>query len=97
MNNLKLITQNVLKTDETAIQRHTSKGKLLVRSRIAKLLDSGSPFLELSQLAGYELYGKEAVNSGGIVTGIGKVSGQLTMIVGNDATVKVRLRHAAVL
>jgi len=45
--------------------------------------------LELSQLAGYELYEKEMVNSGGIVAGIGKVSGQLTMIVGNDATVKV--------
>lgn len=88
MNNLKLITQNVLRTDETAIQRHTSKGKLLVRDRINKLIDSGSPFLELSQLAGYELYGNELVNSGGIVAGIGKVSGQLTMIVGNDATVK---------
>jgi 3-methylcrotonyl-CoA carboxylase beta subunit len=88
VNNLQIITQNVLKTDETAIKRHTSKGKLLVRDRISKLVDPGSPFLELSQLAGYELYGKELVNSGGIITGIGKVCGQLTMIVGNDATVK---------
>lgn len=85
---LKEITQNVLKTDETAIKRHLSKNKLLVRDRINKLLDPDSPFLELSQLAGYEMYGKEQVNSGGIVTGIGRVSGQLAMIIGNDATVK---------
>lgn len=88
VNNLQSITQNVLRTDETAIKRHTSKGKLLVRERISKLVDPGSPFLELSQLAGYEMYGKDQVNSGGIITGVGKVSGQLTMIVGNDATVK---------
>lgn len=85
---LRNITESVLRTDETAIKRHQSKGKLLVRERISKLLDPGSPFLELSQLAGYEMYGKELVNSGGIITGVGKVSGQLTMIVGNDATVK---------
>lgn len=85
---LKEITQNVLKTDETAIKRHLSKNKLLVRDRINKLLDPDSPFLELSQLAGYEMYGKEQVNSGGIVAGIGRVSGQLAMIIGNDATVK---------
>lgn len=54
--------------------RHTSKGKLLVRDRIDFLLDSGSPFLELSQLAGYNLY-KESVPCGGIVTGIGRISG----------------------
>ena len=48
--------------------RHTSKGKLLVRQRINTLLDTGSPFLELSQMAGYKLY-KEEVNAGGIVTG----------------------------
>lgn len=65
VNNLRIITQNVLKTDETAIKRHQSKGKLLVRDRINKLVDPGSPFLELSQLAGYEMYGKEQVNSGG--------------------------------
>jgi len=88
VNHLRNVTKQVLRTDETAITRHTSKGKLLVRERINKLLDPGSPFLELSQLAGYELYGKEQVNSGGIVTGIGKVSGSLVMIVGNDATVK---------
>lgn len=85
---LKETTQSVLRTDETAIQRHLSKNKLLVRDRINKLLDPDSPFLELSQLAGHEMYGKEQVNSGGIVTGVGRVSGQLAMIIGNDATVK---------
>jgi 3-methylcrotonyl-CoA carboxylase beta subunit len=85
---LKDVSQSVLKTDETAIKRHLSKNKLLVRDRINRLLDPDSPFLELSQLAGFEMYGKEQVNSAGIVTGIGKVSGQLAMIIGNDATVK---------
>lgn len=88
VNNLQIITQNVLKTDETAIKRHLAKNKLLVRDRINKLVDPNSPFLELSQLAGYEMYGKDQVNSGGIIAGIGKVNGQLAMIIGNDATVK---------
>ncbi|XP_070496310.1 probable methylcrotonoyl-CoA carboxylase beta chain, mitochondrial [Chironomus tepperi] len=88
VNNLEIITQNVLKTDQKAIDRHLSKNKLLVRDRINKLIDPNSPFLELSQLAGYEMYGNDVVNSGGIVAGIGRVSGQLAMIVGNDATVK---------
>lgn len=72
----------------TAIERHTSKGKLLVRNRIDLLIDQGSAFLELSPLAGHELYGKEVVNGGGIVTGIGRVKGMECMIVANDATVK---------
>lgn len=50
-------------------------GKLLVRERISLLIDPGTPFLELGQLAGYQLYGKEDVPAGGIITGIGKVSG----------------------
>ncbi|XP_071528282.1 methylcrotonoyl-CoA carboxylase beta chain, mitochondrial [Panulirus ornatus] len=73
---------------EKAIHRHKSKGKLLVRERISLLTDPGTPFLELGQLAGYQLYGKEDVPAGGIITGIGKVSGVECMIVGNDATVK---------
>ncbi|MCL4128977.1 UNVERIFIED_CONTAM: hypothetical protein GTU68_017967, partial [Idotea baltica] len=73
---------------EKAIERHKGKGKLLVRDRISMILDQGTPFLELSQLAGYNLYPKEEVPAGGIVTGIGKVSGVECMIVGNDATVK---------
>ncbi|CAL4128918.1 unnamed protein product, partial [Meganyctiphanes norvegica] len=73
---------------DKAIKRHTSKGKMLVRDRISNLIDPGTPFLELSQLAGYGLYGKEEVPAGGIVTGIGRVSGVECMVVGNDATVK---------
>jgi 3-methylcrotonyl-CoA carboxylase beta subunit len=68
-------------------QRHTSRGKLLVRDRIDALLDPGSPFLELSQLAAYGVYGED-VAAAGIVTGIGRVAGQECMIVANDATVK---------
>jgi len=71
-----------------AVERHTSKGKLLARERIDLLLDPGSPFLELSQLAGHALYGKEEVPAGGIVTGVGRVSGVECMVVANDATVK---------
>eukprot|EP00088_Acartia_fossae_P046158 TRINITY_DN4979_c0_g1_i2.p1 TRINITY_DN4979_c0_g1~~TRINITY_DN4979_c0_g1_i2.p1 ORF type:complete len:567 (+),score=132.86 TRINITY_DN4979_c0_g1_i2:34-1734(+) len=73
---------------QKAIDRHTSRGKLVARERINLLLDPGSPFLELSQLAGYKLYGKEEVPAGGIITGVGRVSGVLCMIVANDATVK---------
>ncbi|XP_050405671.1 methylcrotonoyl-CoA carboxylase beta chain, mitochondrial [Patella vulgata] len=73
---------------EKAIERHVSRGKMLPRDRINALLDPESPFLELSQLAGYELYGKEEVPAGGIITGIGRVSGVECMIVTNDPTVK---------
>ncbi len=69
-------------------QRHQQRGKLLARDRINALLDKGSPFLELSQLAAYQVYGKEDVAAAGIITGIGRVSGQQCMIVANDATVK---------
>lgn len=48
-------------TDERVKERHTKRGKLLVRDRIEELLDAGTSFLELSQLAGYEMYGKEEV------------------------------------
>ncbi|XP_066926039.1 methylcrotonoyl-CoA carboxylase beta chain, mitochondrial-like [Clytia hemisphaerica] len=73
---------------EKAKQRHLSRNKLLPRERISSVLDPGSPFLELSQLAGYNLYGKEEVPAGGIIAGIGKVSGVECMIVANDPTVK---------
>lgn len=66
--------------------RHESKGKLFVRDRIEGLLDKGSAFLELSQLAGYKLY-KENVPCGGIITGVGQVNGIKCIIVANDATV----------
>jgi 3-methylcrotonyl-CoA carboxylase beta subunit len=68
-------------------ERHVKHGKLLPRDRITKLVDPGSPFLELSQFAGYELYA-EPVPCGGLITGIGKIEGQECMIVVNDATVK---------
>lgn len=86
---LKEITRNACNGGgPTAIERHTSKGKLLARQRIDLLLDRGSAFLELGTLAGHELYGKEVVNGGGIITGIGRVKGMECMIVANDATVK---------
>ena len=71
----------------TARQRHLARGKLLPRDRVAGLIDPGSPFLELSQLAAYGLYDDE-VPAAGIVTGIGRVAGRECVIVANDATVK---------
>jgi 3-methylcrotonyl-CoA carboxylase beta subunit len=68
-------------------ERHVGRGKLLVRDRIDALLDPGSPFLELSQLAAHGVYG-EAVPAAGIITGIGRIAGQECMVVANDATVK---------
>jgi 3-methylcrotonyl-CoA carboxylase beta subunit/propionyl-CoA carboxylase len=67
--------------------RHEQLGKLFVRDRIDRLLDAGSPFLELSALAAHGLYRGEAPGAG-IVTGIGRVVGREIMIVANDATVK---------
>eukprot|EP01116_Phalansterium_solitarium_P021169 TRINITY_DN6494_c0_g1_i2.p1 TRINITY_DN6494_c0_g1~~TRINITY_DN6494_c0_g1_i2.p1 ORF type:complete len:569 (-),score=271.41 TRINITY_DN6494_c0_g1_i2:306-2012(-) len=70
-----------------ARERHLSKQKLLPRERIDRLLDPGSRFLELSQLAGYKLYADD-VPAGGIITGIGRVNGLECMVIANDATVK---------
>lgn len=72
---------------DKARERHTSRGKLLPRERINHLLDAGSPFLEFSQLAAYGVYDDD-VPAAGIITGIGRVSGQECVIVCNDATVK---------
>src|SRR5664280_2163115 len=71
----------------SARDRHVSRGKLLPRDRVETLLDPGSPFLELSPLAANGMYGGDAP-AAGIVTGIGRVSGRLCVIVANDATVK---------
>lgn len=71
-----------------AVDLHLSRGKLLPRDRISKLLDAGSPFLELSPLAGDDLYPGQKIPSGSVVTGIGRVHGREVMIVANDATVK---------
>ena len=72
---------------EKARNLHRQRGKLMARERIHRLLDPGSAFVEVGQLAGHQLY-EDAVPSGAIVTGIGRVSGRLCMIMANDATVK---------
>ncbi len=72
---------------EAAIKRHLEKGKLLPRDRIAYLLDPGSPFLELSQLAAYQVY-EDNIPGAGTITGIGRIHGIECMIVANDSTVK---------
>src|SRR3954463_426731 len=72
---------------EEARARHLARGKLLARDRINALLDPGTPFLEVSQLAAYGMYGGD-VPAAGVVAGIGRVSDQECMIVANDATVK---------
>ncbi len=69
------------------VERHRQQGKLPVRERIDRLLDPGSPFLELSPLAAWGMYENDAPGAG-IVTGIGRVSGREVLIVANDATVK---------
>jgi len=72
-----------------AVERHHSRSKLLPRERIARILDGGSPFLELSALAAWGMYEEEGgVPSAGVVTGIGRVHGHECMFVANDATVK---------
>ncbi|KAM7148481.1 methylcrotonoyl-CoA carboxylase beta chain, mitochondrial isoform 1-T1 [Molossus nigricans] len=73
---------------QKARELHISRGKLLARERVDGLVDPGSPFLELSQFAGYQVYGNEEVPAGGIITGIGRISGVECMIIANDATVK---------
>ena len=72
---------------DAARAKHVARGKLLPRERVRTLLDAGSPFLELSQLAALDMYDNEAPCAG-IITGIGRVLGQECMIVVNDATVK---------
>ncbi len=77
---------------ESARTKHTDRGKMLARDRIDALLDPGSPFLELSPLAAFGMYGAEdddfAVPSASIVTGIGRIEGRECVVVANDATVK---------
>src|SRR5262249_45089309 len=73
--------------DAAARERHTKRGKLLVRDRIKALVDTEAPFLELSPLAAWEMYENE-VPAAGIVTGVGTVMGRDCVIIANDATVK---------
>ncbi|MEC8624335.1 MAG: carboxyl transferase domain-containing protein [Bdellovibrionota bacterium] len=72
---------------EKSIERHRKRKKLLPRERIEKILDEGSPFLELSPLAAFDLY-REEVPSAAIVCGIGRIHGVECMLIANDATVK---------
>src|SRR6202047_340219 len=72
---------------KAAVEKHRTAGKLTARERIRVLLDTGSPFLEFSQLAAHGLYGGE-IASAGIVTGVGRVSGRECVVVANDPTVK---------
>ena len=73
--------------DAKARDKHTARGKLLPRERINHLLDAGSPFLEIGQLAAFGVYNDETP-SAGIIAGVGRVEGIECMIVANDATVK---------
>ena len=72
---------------QAARDKHVGRGKLLPRDRIAQLLDPGTPFLELSQLAAFGMYNDDAPGAG-VITGIGRIAGQECVIVCNDATVK---------
>jgi len=72
---------------DTSRERHVSRGKLLPRQRVESLLDPGSAFLELSPLAAHGMYDGDAPGAG-LITGVGRVSGRLCVIVANDATVK---------
>ena len=81
------VAKAALGGDERSRERHVSRGKLLPRDRVERLLDPGSPFLEIGQLAAGGLYNDE-VPAAGIITGIGRVSGRQCMIFANDATVK---------
>src|SRR6202167_5284995 len=72
---------------ESSRARHVSRGKLLPRDRVERLLDPGSPFLEIAPLAAEGMY-DDAAPGAGIITGIGRVSGRECVIVANDATVK---------
>ena len=81
------VAQIQLGGGDAARDRHVARGKLLVRERIRRLLDPGSPFLELSQFAAYGVY-EDDVPAAGIVTGIGRIEGKECVLISNDATVK---------
>ena len=73
--------------DERSRKRHVERGKLLPRERVERLVDPGSPFLELSPLAAFGMY-DGAIHAAGLITGIGRISGRECVIVCNDATIK---------
>jgi 3-methylcrotonyl-CoA carboxylase beta subunit len=71
-----------------AREKHLARKKMLPRDRVTALIDPGTTFLELSPLAGHELYPEAEVPAGGVVAGVGVVEGVTCMIVANDSTVK---------
>ena len=73
---------------QVAVSRHTERGKLFARDRIAGLLDVGSPFFEIGQFAGLDLYAGEDIPGAGAIAGLGFVHGQMVAVLANDATVK---------
>jgi 3-methylcrotonyl-CoA carboxylase beta subunit len=73
--------------NEKARARHTARGKLLPRERVMRLLDPGSPFLEIGSLAAFGMYDDD-IHGAGMIAGIGRVEGREVMIVCNDATIK---------
>jgi 3-methylcrotonyl-CoA carboxylase beta subunit len=81
------VAETALGGSAASRERHEARGKLLPRDRVGRLLDPGSPFLEIGQLAACDMYEGE-VPGAGMIAGIGRVSGRETMIVCNDATVK---------
>ena len=86
------LAQTALGGGTAARAKHTARGKLLPRDRVAMLLDPGTPFLELSPLAAYNMYpdrdGTDSAPCAGVITGIGRISGVDCLVVCNDATVK---------
>ena len=82
------VAEVALGGNEAARQKHVARGKLLPRERVNHLLDPGTPFLEIGQLAAYGLYDNAERRRRGMITGIGRVQGNECMIVANDATVK---------
>lgn len=83
-----LIKTNLNGGGEAATAKHKARNKLTARERINHLIDESSSFLELSSIAGHELYPNMNIPSAGIITGIGQVNGKICMVVANDATVK---------
>jgi 3-methylcrotonyl-CoA carboxylase beta subunit len=92
MNQVNILDYHILKVLEcggkTVNEKHVARNKLMARDRVDRLIDTGSPFLEFSQMAGFELYENEDVPAGSIITGIGKIHGKHCVIVANDATVR---------
>ncbi|HEX5092158.1 MAG TPA: carboxyl transferase domain-containing protein [Burkholderiales bacterium] len=81
------VAQAAVGGPEEARAKHAARGKLLPRERVRTLLDAGSPFLEVGQLAAYGMYGGD-VHSASMICGVGRVSGRECVIVANDATIK---------